>query len=46
MRPYFNDPKQPESHYATILNIFMYMYVSYCMPFEHFEYYSMSVFFK
>ena len=47
MRPYLNGPRQqPESHYAAILNIFMYMYASYCMPFKHFEYYSMSVFFK
>ena len=37
MRQYFNGPKQPESHYDALLNIFLYMYVSYCMPFQHFE---------
>ena len=42
MKPYFNGPKQPESHYATLLNIFMYMYVSYCMLFQHFVNYLMS----
>ena len=48
MRPYFNGPKQPESHYAALLNIkfFMYMYASYCMLFQHFVNYLMSFFFK
>ena len=46
MRPYFKCPKRPESHYAAVLNIFIYMYASYSVPFQHFEYYSMSFFFK
>ena len=44
IRPYFNGPKQPEFHYATALNIFMYMYMHH-MPFQYFDYYSMSFFF-
>ena len=31
MRPYFNCPNEPESHYAAVLNIFMYIYASYAV---------------
>ena len=44
LRPHFNCPKQPESHYAAVLNVFMYSVCVMCCL-MHFEYHSVAFFF-
>ena len=43
VRPFFNGPcKATWISLCGFTDYFMYVYASYCMPFQHFEYYSMS----
>ena len=47
VRPFFNGPcKATWISLCGFTDYFMYVYASYCMPFQHFEYYSMSFVFK